>query len=178
MGRPVDPRSMASLAKRVDLSTQGLAKAISDGRCPAIPEGAFDPAEWAQRARREIAANTRPALSHAARKQQNRLPASSVDGPGEDNSDISLAEASRQLEWEKVNEKRLKVHREQNKLVELEAVNIFVIGMIARCRDEFMRITDEIFDRLDQEPDRGKRIAMLRDRHAQACEALTEYRPK
>jgi hypothetical protein len=176
VGRPIDPRSLTSLAKLVDLSPPGLAKAISDGRAPAIPQGAFDVTAWVQDCRREIKANTRPALSHAARKQQTRLPASSRDDDSEDGPD-SLAEASRKLEWEKVREKNLKNDQEEGHLVDLTVINAFVASMIMKTRDELTRIGAEIADRLARESDPAKCRDLVDDRISQSLEALTEYRP-
>lgn len=178
MGRPIDPRSLTSLAKLVDLSPPGLAKAIKDGRAPAIPDGAFDVTVWVQDCRREIRANTRPALSHAARQQQNRLPASSRDDSvDEEVGGESLAEASRQLEWEKVREKHLKNETEEGRLVDLVIINSWIAGMIMKARDELTRIGAEICDRVARESDPAKCRALIDDRISQSLENLTEYKP-
>jgi hypothetical protein len=179
VGAPVDPYSLTSLAKRVDLSVNGLKKALEDGRCPPIPVPPTSAAEWATVARRQIKARTRPALSNAARKQQ-RKPVNLSEVVGEipeADGDETLAEAARQLEWEKLREKQIKNEREEGRLVEVVVINAFVAGMIMKARDELIRIGAEIADRLARESDPAKCRALVDDRISQSLEALTEYRP-
>lgn len=175
MGRPIDPRSLTSLAKLVNLSPPGLAKAISDGRCPAIPTaGAFDPVTWAQDARREIAANTHPALSHAARQQQNRLPASSQPG---DDTPGSHAEASRRLEWAKAHEKELKVALDEGRLLDAEEAKQAWAAMISVAKSRLLGIGPAV----------GPEVALISDSHdcsiritvaiRECLKDLSEYRP-
>src|SRR5579862_6477070 len=65
----------------------------------------------------------------------------------------SIAEAGRQLEWEKVREKRLKLDREEGRLVPIAEVNAFVAGMIISARDELIRIAREEAGSLSQTSD-------------------------
>lgn len=176
MARPVDKRSQTSLAKAVGLSLPGFQKALKDGRAPVIPEGAFDVVEYVQDCRREISANTRPALSHAARKQQAK-PVADVQADPVELENGSLAEAARQLEWEKVREKRLKVDREEGILVDVTAVNAHVAGMIILARDELVRIGPELRERLAQESDPIACEVMVVDRISQVLKKLKEFKP-
>ncbi|HEY4088807.1 MAG TPA: hypothetical protein VGM43_22910 [Bryobacteraceae bacterium] len=142
MARPNDPRSLTALAKRIDgLSNNGLKKAIADGRCPPIPEGAFDVDDYVQRSRREIKANTRPALSRAARMQQQqpiRPPEPGDEEVEPVEGDLSLAEASRRLEWEKHREKRLKNDELEGDLLDAEEVKQSWVAMITVAKSRLL----------------------------------------
>ncbi|HEY4088862.1 MAG TPA: hypothetical protein VGM43_23185 [Bryobacteraceae bacterium] len=181
MARPNDPRSLTALAKRIDgLSNNGLKKAITDGRCPPIPEGAFDVDDYVQRARREIKASTRPALSRAARMQQQQPARPPEPGDEEAESvegDLSLAEASRRLEWAKAREKELKVEEQKGKLVDTALINNWVAGMIITARDELARIGPELRERLANELDPIVCEKMVTDRISQVLQKLRQFEP-
>jgi hypothetical protein len=79
------------------------------------------------------------AFDHRQRECGNngqRGPATATDPKRATTSeDESIAEAARQLEWQRVREKTLKVDREEGLLVSLVAVNAFVAGMIVYARE-------------------------------------------
>jgi hypothetical protein len=122
-----------------------------------------------------MARNTNPGKSKSARAQQTpREPIQErLDTEPDQNS---LAEAARQLEWEKLREKRLKVDREESRLVPIAEVNAFVAGMIIKARDELVRIGQEEASALAQEMDPMKCEAIVSGRIFSVLEKLTEYR--
>jgi hypothetical protein len=158
-------------ARELGISHVALLKAESDGRVPKRVAGKFDLAAC----RKALGQNSQPAKSRAARSQQRKAP----EAPGEDGlpEGSSMAEAARQLEWEKLRAIRLKIDREDSKLVEVVAVNAFVAGMIMKARDELVRIGSELADRLSQETDPAKCRVYVDDRIFLVLANLKEYQP-
>jgi len=166
---------LRATARALGISHVALLKAERDGRVPLRIDGLFDP----EACRTALAMHSHPVKSSAARSQRSE-PASET--PLAEPADVSheatsVSEAVRQLEWEKLKALKRKTAREENKLVELAAVNAFVAGMIMKARDDLARIGAELSDSLSQETDPVKCRAHVDDRIFQVLANLKEYRP-
>jgi hypothetical protein len=167
---------LRAAARAIGVSHVALLKAETDGRVPKRVNGLFD----VEACRAAMAANSHPTKARAGRSQQQHKPVivpAAVEPDEEGPPAQSIAEAARQLEWEKVRAIRQKTDREEGRLVELIAVNAFVAGMIMKARDELIRIGAEIADVVACESDPVKCRATIDDRIGQALENLKEYRP-
>lgn len=171
---------LRATSRELGISHAALLKAESEGRVPKRTNGLFD----VEITRKALASNSHPTKARAGRSQQHEPaaivapiapPASEPDEAQPDSK--SVAEAVRQLEWQKVRALTLKSDREEGRLVELVAVNAFVAGMIMRTRDELVRIGAEIADAVAREADPAKCRATIDDRIFQALENLKQYQP-
>jgi hypothetical protein len=175
-------------ARQLGISHVALMKAVKSGRVAKRQDGSFD----VEACRVALDLNTHPGKSRAARTQQSDTastspsiserpetfdPAMRPAIASIDEIKDSTLEAVRQLEWEKVREKRLKLDREEGRLVELAPVNAWVAGMIVRARDELMRIPTELRDKLAHETDPLACEAMLLGRMEGVLARLAEFRP-
>lgn len=173
---------LRAAARELGISHVALLKAEKTGRVKKSPDGKFD----VEACRRSLELNSHPVQSRVARLQRKQpapeavepvAPPAADQEPVDAPADGSIAEAARQLEWEKLREKRLKIDREESRLVDVAAVNSWVAGMIMKARDELVRIGPELRDSLGQETDGIKCEAMVTDRIMQALEKLSEYKP-
>lgn len=170
---------LRATARAIGVSHVALLKAETDGRVPKRVNGLFD----VDACRKAMSANSHPTKARAGRSQQQKpvvVPAAVVPPAGPDEEGPppqSIAEAARQLEWQKVRALTLKSDLAEGRLVELVAVNAFVAGMIMKARDELVRIGAEIADALARESDPAKCRAALDDRIFQTLANLKEYRP-
>lgn len=160
---------LRAAAAALGISDVALLKAKKTGRIKTEPDGTYD----VEACRVALAANSHPVQSRVARMQKRGPRVDSKAAP----DDGSIAEAARQLEWEKLREKRLKVDREEARLVPLHEVNAFVAGMVIKARDEFLRIGREEAGALAQISDPVKCEEIVTARVVEALEKLTEYRP-
>lgn len=160
-------------ALEIGLSHVGLLKAEREGRVPKRVDGLFD----VEACRVAIGRNSHPTKARAGRSQQETPTNSPDDEIETDPESRSIAEAARQLEWEKVRALKQKTDKDEGQLVEIVAVNAFVAGMIMKARDELTRIGAEIADQLAREADPVKCRACVDDRVFQSLENLKEYRP-
>lgn len=191
------PLGLRPAARELGISHVALLKAATTGRVKRLSDGTFD----VEACRADLAQNSHPVKSRSARAQQTRGPEpipeaaiSPIDtptgsGPTDEGpaplfeerlaalpDEGSVAEATRLLEWERLREKRLKVDREEGKLVDVAAVNAFVAGMILEARDELTRIPTEMRDLLAHETDPIQCEALLSLRIQSVLGKLSEYR--
>jgi hypothetical protein len=118
-----------------------------------------------------VASEVRSLIEELAGSRMEGQP-SSDQPPGSD----SIAEATRQLEWQRYREKKLKVDREEGKLVEVVAVNAFVAGMILQARDELIRMATEMRDEMAHTADPLKCEELLLTRISSILGKMSEYR--
>ena len=134
-----------------------------------IPERSGNFASRAAESEPEIAVPSAPAA----------IPVPAKPNQPEDNvrtDDGTRAEASRQLEWQRVRSLQLKVDREEGRLVALDQINAFVAGMILKARDELTRIPMEVRDVLAQESDPIRCGHLIETKIQAALVKLSEYR--
>jgi hypothetical protein len=180
---------LRATAKELGISHVALLKAVKDGRAPRRADGNFD----VEKCRAALAQNTQPKRSQQARRQKKAVnePVTSsgpVKAEGEESAappvtraeedapaPNSIAEAARQLEWEKFRRARLKNDQDEGRLADVAAVNAFVAGMIIKARDEMMRIGPEIRDDLARQTDPIECERIVTKRVTQALEHLAEY---
>ena len=172
---------LRATARAIGISHPALLKAESDGRVPKRVAGMFD----VEACRLGLRLNSHTIKSRAARSQQTSpapertqtpdvfVPVAPPVEPGELSN--SVAEAVRQLEWEKLRALRRKGDREEGRLVDIVAVNAFVAGMIMKARDELARIGAELADKLSQEVDPVKCRSYVDDRIFQVLANLKEW---
>ena len=171
-------RGLRATARAIGISHPALLKAESDGRVPKRVAGMFD----VEACRQSLGANSHPVKSGAARSQKKNTPREPEPAaeliaaiqPADPESS-SVAEAVRQLEWEKLRALKRKGDREEGRLVDIVAVNAFVAGMIMKARDELTRIGAELADKLSQEVDPVKCRSYVDDRIFQVLANLKEY---
>jgi hypothetical protein len=165
---------LRAAARELGISHPALLKAERAGRVKKLSDGSFD----VEACRTAIEANSSPRHSRIARIQQNRPVPTVIEAtPEEITANRTLAEAARQLEWEKLRAQKQKTDREAGLLCEVSAVNAYVAGMIIKARDDLSRIGQEISDRLANETDAVKCRVIVDDRIFQVLESLKEYRP-
>ena len=160
-------------AKSLGVSHVAIIKAEREGRIPKRVNGLFD----VELCRVAIIQNSAPKKQRAGRSQQGGSVSTVPSGTGGESENESIAEAARQLEWEKVRALKQKTDKDEGHLVEVVAVNAFVAGMIIKARDELTRVGAELADRLGRESSPPQCMARVDDRISQALPALHEYRP-
>lgn len=158
---------LRAAARELGISHVALLKAAQSGRVTTEPDGSYDIASC----RRGLEQNSNPIKTRAGNAPKNRKPGAGT--PEEE----SLAEASRQLEWEKVRALQQKTDREDGTLAEVAAVNAFVAGMIIKARDELSRIGSESADALAQQADPAMCRKIVDDRIFQVLDGLKQYQP-
>ena len=92
------------------------------------------------------------------------------------NSEKTLTEARRQLEWVRLERESLALAKLRGDLVDLGAVNAWVAGMITRAAGILDRIPAELGDRLAQISDPIACQALLKAEIDRARNELAEYR--
>jgi hypothetical protein len=172
---------LRATARAIGISHPALLKAESDGRVPKRVAGMFN----VEACKEALRLNSHTIKSQAARSQQKAAPEApepqtvaefiGATQPADPES-LSVAEAVRQLEWEKLRALKRKGDREEGRLVDIVAVNAFVAGMIMKARDELARIGAELADKLSQEVDPVKCRSHVDDRIFQVLANLKEYR--
>jgi phage terminase Nu1 subunit (DNA packaging protein) len=92
------------------------------------------------------------------------------------NSEKTLTEARRQLEWVRLERESLALAMARGDLVDVARVNAFVAGMITRAAGILDRIPAELGDRLAQISDPIACRALLKAEIDRARNELAEYR--
>jgi hypothetical protein len=92
------------------------------------------------------------------------------------NSEKTLTEARRQLEWVRLERENLVLAKLRGDLVDLAAVNAWVAGMITRAAGILDRIPAELGDRLSQISDPIACQKLLKAEIDRARNELAEYR--
>lgn len=152
---------------------------MREGRVTKGADGKFD----VDQARRELEANSHPkkrppAILPAMEKHGGEPSKPMVAGDGLDEDDNqSIAEAARQLEWEKLRKARIANDEKLHQLVPLAAVNAWVASMILRSREVLTRIAPKLRDRIAQTTDPVTCEEMIRKEVDQALSELAEFRP-
>ncbi|MEP6962558.1 MAG: hypothetical protein ABI995_10790 [Acidobacteriota bacterium] len=146
---------LRAAAKQLGISHVALKKAADTGRVTRGADGSFD----VDQCRAEIAAKSHPGKQRAARSQQKQpstLPETSADppakpaGPDESLSYNQLVEARERLKLER---DRLDLAKRKGELVEKDAVNAYIAGMILKARDIMLQIGPELRDKLSKVSD-------------------------
>lgn len=166
---------LRAAARELGISHVALLKAHREGRVQRRDDGNFD----VDLCRAALKRNTNPKASEIARRQQQGhsvkraqdLAAEDASAPPTD----SIAEAARQLEWERLRKARLQNDEHEARLVSLAAVNAFVAGMIIKAREELLRIGPETRDDLARHSDPIDCERIVSSRIMRAVEMLTEY---
>lgn len=186
---------LRAAARELGTSHVALLKADRTGRLGdgKLPDGSYD----VERCRAALGRNSHPVKAKAGQAQRKPVPAKDApevaresptpvtvktEAPIPDvQADLiapatgSIAEAARQLEWEKLREKRLKVDREEGRLVDIAAVNAWVAGMIIKARDLLLRIGPEARDDLARQMDPIECERIVRDKVNEALEQLAQF---
>jgi hypothetical protein len=179
--------SKAEAARRWGVSKAAVTKYVAKGM-PVREDGRLDwPAVDHFRRSYNVPERSGNFASRAAESEPGTgaqstpgpVPVPAIPIPSEDNGradEGTRAEASRQLEWQRVRSLQLKVDREEGRLVALDQVNAFVAGMILKARDELTRIPLEVRDVLAQETDPIRCGQLIETKIQAALVKLSEYR--
>lgn len=195
---------LRAAAKELGISHVALLKAWKAGRVKRTSHGNFDIdhcraalqlntqpklSEYARRQQQKPGADLQPE-THPDEGQRTAPDSGVVSGAGRGEDALrqlllgadllpetnSVAEATRQLEWEKVRRERLKNDLAEAKLTDVAAVNAFVAGMIIKARDELLRIPAEVRDDLARNTDPIDCEEIVRKRITGALQHMAEFK--
>jgi hypothetical protein len=177
--------SKAEASRRWGVSKAAVTKYVAKGM-PVRADGRLDwPGVDIFRRSFNVPERSGNFASRAAREPETAAPSATAapalakPSQPEDNGQTdksTRAEASRQLEWQRVRSLQLKVDREEGRLVPLDQINAFVAGMILKARDELTRIPLEVRDVLAQESDPIRCGHLIETKIQAALVKLSEYR--
>lgn len=156
---------LRAAAKCLGVSHVALKKAADAGRVDRNPDGTFD----VERVRRQLTANSHPAKQRAGRSQRKAPDAEPEAGK------LSYNELLCERERVRLEKDKLDLAKRKGALVEKDAVNAWVAGMILQARDTLLQMGPTLRDKLAKVEDPVEVEALLMDQVQRALRKLAAF---